>query len=232
MNTLNRTHIDIILWHRSRKNSTSPATPTATMAGSATALASYYYPTAMSWGYPHLEVLIPSSNQTESSYHKYRGLGTSSTEWNPTDGSLALIGGKSAPFSTSIAAVSLYSGSLDIFITGGNDNTVYHKWHTNNATWSPDGIDSWEPRSQFSAGTAPAAVSWGPDRMDVFVLSAAASDLYQQGWDSTNGWYDWYRLGGNWTNYVPTVVSWGQNRLDAFVVDPKTNEMYHHGVDT
>jgi hypothetical protein len=63
--------------------------------------------------------------------------------------------------------------------------------------------------------------------MDIFVLSAAASDLYQQAWDSTNGWHDWYRLGGNWTSYVPTVVSWGENRLDAFVVDPKTKELYH-----
>jgi hypothetical protein len=63
--------------------------------------------------------------------------------------------------------------------------------------------------------------------MDIFVLSAAASDLYQQAWDSTNGWHDWYRLGVNWTSYVPTVVSWGENRLDTFVVDPKTKELYH-----
>jgi hypothetical protein len=65
----------------------------------------------------------------------------------------------------------------------------------------------------------PAAVSWGPNRIDVFVRGTDAR-LYTKSWDGS-AWSDYVQLGDepieNVDNTPPAVVSWGPNRIDVFV---------------
>jgi hypothetical protein len=64
----------------------------------------------------------------------------------------------------------------------------------------------------------PCAVSWGPDRLDIFVVGPGQS-LFHKAWDgqawtpSMTGWDD---LGGTCLS-APTATCWGPNRIDVFV---------------
>jgi hypothetical protein len=66
----------------------------------------------------------------------------------------------------------------------------------------------------------PGAVSWGPDRLDVFVVGTDAAVYHQYSNDNATTFYpaggNWERVGGNAAS-APSVVSWGPNRLDVFV---------------
>jgi hypothetical protein len=120
------------------------------MSGTATALSSYSYPTALSWGYPHLEVFALSSNNV---YWKYRGLASQDTIWNPTDGSLALVGGADASFDTTVAAIARGGQNVNIFIAGSMGDLI-DKYHQNSSSWSPVGSTSFSSVSRFKVTPA------------------------------------------------------------------------------
>ncbi len=61
---------------------------------------------------------------------------------------------------------------------------------------------------------APAAASWGPGRIDLFVRNTADGALWSRVWEG-NTWGTWGSLGGSITSR-PAAVSWGPNRLDVF----------------
>jgi hypothetical protein len=61
----------------------------------------------------------------------------------------------------------------------------------------------------------PVAVSWGPDRIDVFAVGTD-SGLWHRWWDGAS-WGGWESLGGV-IQSAPAAVSWGPNRLDLFAV--------------
>ena len=73
----------------------------------------------------------------------------------------------------------------------------------------------------------PVAVSWAPNRLDVFA-EGTDSALWHRWWDGSN-WGGWESLGGVLTS-PPTVVSWGPNRLDAFVLGTDS-ALYHRWWD-
>ena len=60
----------------------------------------------------------------------------------------------------------------------------------------------------------PAAVSWGPNRLDVFVIGRDNA-LWHRSNDGTN-WAAWESLGGLHTS-PPAAVTSGANRIDVFV---------------
>jgi len=66
----------------------------------------------------------------------------------------------------------------------------------------------------------PGAVSWGPNRLDVFVVGTDAAVYHMYSNDDSNTWYpagnNWERVGGNAAS-APSVVSWGPDRLDVFL---------------
>jgi hypothetical protein len=148
------------------------------MSGSATVLSNYFYPTPVSWEYPHLEVFVPSVNKKEAIYWKYRGLNSSCTTWNPTDGSLASIGGVLAEFDPSVAALTRSVGNVDVFHVGSTGDDTYHLYHWGNPTWHPVWWETLgEPTDAFSTAIAP--VSWNVDQIDLFALGGDSS-LCQQ----------------------------------------------------
>jgi hypothetical protein len=71
---------------------------------------------------------------------------------------------------------------------------------------------------------APAAVSWGPNRVDLFVHwddNTLRHSTYENGkWESFDA--EWNKLGGGVVD-SPAAASWGPNRLDVFVHDTTNN---------
>lgn len=99
------------------------------------------------------------------------------------------------------------SGRLDVFYRG-SDGSVWDGTTINGTTThaSLGGL--------LAPGTSPAAVSWGPNRMDVFV-DGVDNQLYHDAW-SGKGWSGWQGLGGLLSS-SPTVSSWAPGRLDVFI---------------
>jgi len=80
------------------------------------------------------------------------------------------------------------------------------------------------PRSKQSSGPV---VSWGPNRLDVFVLGADRAVYHKwwngQAWGPSLTGYE--NMGGTATS-VPQAVAWGQNRIDLFVTGTDS-ALYH-----
>jgi hypothetical protein len=83
-----------------------------------------------------------------------------------------------------------------------------------------------EARTESLGGTltpAPAAASWGPNRIDTFVRGTENA-IYHKWWDGT-AWRAWECL-SSILNESPGAVLWGPNRIDTFA--PGTdNSLYH-----
>jgi len=193
------------------------------MSGTATVLSIFNYPTALSWGYPHMEVFALDSIQAP--YWKWKESASSAPDdWNPQGNSLQFLGGQAAPFMNGLAAVTRGTDNVDIF-AAGSDYGLYHKYHPLDMVWGPSAYD-WESRGGTLA-SPPTVVSWAEDRLDVFAIGIAPEyGLFQQYWNE-NGWTGWIGLGGTWSTYAPTAVSWGPNRIDLFVINPVTQSLYH-----
>ncbi|MEO6990990.1 MAG: carbohydrate-binding protein [Candidatus Baltobacteraceae bacterium] len=101
---------------------------------------------------------------------------------------------------------------LDVFAKG-NNNHIWTKYWNGSGRWS-----AWEDLGAPSVGftgypSVPAAVSWGPNRIDCF-FGGADSRVYHISWNGST-WSGWTNIG------LPTysglaVSSWGANRLDLF----------------
>lgn len=66
--------------------------------------------------------------------------------------------------------------------------------------------------------SGPAAASWKPNRLDVFVRGPER-ELLHKWWDGVR-WSDWENLSGTLTS-SPAAVSWGENRIDVFARGPE-----------
>lgn len=200
------------------------------MSGPAVALSNYIYPTALSWGYPHLEVLALSPNH--SVHWKYRSsTAENPSDWTPPD-TLGLVGGEVSELQHGVAAVSRTPGAMDIFVAGIEQTSygLFHKYHNDSFEWEPVDYDSWDYLGGVLA-SGPLAVSTKPTRLDVFVIgSAPGYELFQKTWND-NVWGNWINLGGSWSKITPTAVVWGGGRIDVFVVNPETKALYTKGWD-
>ncbi len=76
--------------------------------------------------------------------------------------------------------------------------------------WSP-----WGARGS-ALEVAPAAASWGPNRLDVFARGEN-DHLWHKRWAGGKDWSEWRDLGGGQLTSAPAAVSWGPNRIDVFV---------------
>ncbi len=73
-----------------------------------------------------------------------------------------------------------------------------------------------------AVGSSPAAASWGPGRLDLFIRGEDNA-LWHRAY--SNGWGDWESLGGTLTS-DPAAVSWGEGRIDVFARD-QDNRLLH-----
>jgi serine protease AprX len=105
---------------------------------------------------------------------------------------------------------------MNVFATG-RDSSVYHKWW-DGATWGPNGTaGAWESLGGAALGP-PKAVSWAPNRIDLFVLGQDSS-LYHKSWDGStwtpNSGFEF--IGGSCHGAVE-AVSRTSGVLDVFVL--------------
>ena len=160
------------------------------------------------------------------------------SEWKNLGGSLT-----AAP-----AVASRDHTHLDLFIRGGDN----HMWHrsgdgSNFGNWTDLGGPPGEPIVSGDAhdpstvlvstagpgggivGTpveltsAPAAVSWGPNRIDTFARGKFGH-MWHKWWDGAT-WSGWEDLGGDLSSAV-AVSSRQENRLDCFVRGP-SDHLWH-----
>jgi hypothetical protein len=90
----------------------------------------------------------------------------------------------------------------------GSDGALYHRWFS--GSWS-----GWEFQGgQLASG--PGAVSWGPNRIDVFAASSADTSLIHKWWDGST-WHDWESLGGQLSGAAPAAASTAPGRLSIAV---------------
>lgn len=99
---------------------------------------------------------------------------------------------------------------LDIFVQGADGN-IYHKWRDGNK-WIPS--QTGYNKVGDVAGDGISAVTWGPDRLDIFARGKNNNSIWHR-WRDGLQWHDWESLEGN-ASSKPVAVTWGVNRLDVF----------------
>jgi hypothetical protein len=170
--------------------------------------------TAVSWGPDRLDLF--GSGIDGAIYHKAWAGGPS---WWPSDNpdDWHKLGGVTRDVPV---AVSWAPNRLDLFVVGG-DNAVYHKWWAGGPSWGPsDNPNDWH-KLGGTTKERPAVVSWGKDRLDIFVTGLDGA-IYHKAWDGGPSWWpsddpnDWHKLGGSAAG-SPAAVSWAKDRLDLFV---------------
>lgn len=79
---------------------------------------------------------------------------------------------------------------------------------------------------KWICSTEPAAVSWGPNRLDVFLIIQNVSCTH--GAYNGTAWV-WNDLGGQWAT-PPSALSWGVNRIDVFI-QGDSDQIYYQYYD-
>lgn len=132
--------------------------------------------------------------------------------------------------SISLSSTSWGFNRNDVYGIGSSDGSVQHKYW-DGYQWGPS-VEKLESLGGFSS-SPPAAVSWGPERADIFIVSENQTLLHKY-WDGAS-WKpsekEWENLGGELTySYALSVTSWGPHRLDVFGLGPnskKKNALWH-----
>ncbi|HSU15043.1 hypothetical protein [Longimicrobium sp.] len=110
-------------------------------------------------------------------------------------------------------AVAWGPNRLDVF-AAGDDRTLWHWWYEGHGWQGPEprGGSFPVPPAAGRPSPAPAAVSWGAGRLDVF---AVGTDQRLHHWWYQNGWGGPEMLAGL-AGSAPAAVSWAPGRLDVF----------------
>jgi hypothetical protein len=95
--------------------------------------------------------------------------------------------------------------------------------------WGPNGIaGSWENLEGEALCDTPTVVSWGPDRLDLFITKSDSS-VHVNSWDGLS-WSGWTALDKVVAVGQPKAVCWGKGRIDLFVKG-KDSGVWHNWYD-
>lgn len=162
-------------------------------------------PAAVSWGPNRIDCFVRGVD--DHTYHIRWDGGPTFKGWDDLG---------AAPNSSALAVASWTSSRLDLFTkvhVNEFGHFIWHKWSGDGSTWS-----AWENTIPVSLGfiqDEPAAVSWGPNRIDCFVRGPN-DHLHHMWWDgSFKGWDD---LGGTITSGPAVSSTRESNRLDCFAI--------------
>ncbi|KAK8088359.1 hypothetical protein PG997_003320 [Apiospora hydei] len=216
--------------------------------GSPTSVAPGFAPTAVSRGYPHLEVFAVTNSMENSVYRKYRNSNaTSAADFLPQGLEMELVGGGVDRDKTPSISVSwrhhvekgVPTNRTELHIAGVFDTKVFRKYRDQDGAggWSPGGTGQWDVFGANQWASSPVQVRYGPETslMGAFYLCRAQPGLGVCFWQWTpeNNW----SLAGNpiagksdlqpWA--APAVVAWAgdDRRLDVFVVSRVNNHLMH-----
>lgn len=179
------------------------------MTGTPASVAPGLAPTAVSWGYPHLEVFALTKNRTASVYRKWRDSNaTSARDFEPLGAAMALVGGAvdtgeapSVAVNRRVTAAAADDGGppqnrTDLHVLA--DKRIRRKYHSQDQNWGPgDAADSWNRfRSPADAIGAPTLVSYALDSslMKSFFLGVG-------GPNSCIYYYEWTKSNNDWGKY-------------------------------
>jgi uncharacterized protein YqjF (DUF2071 family) len=173
---------------------------------------------AVAWRPNRLDITVTGPDNNV--YHKAYEDGTWFPSVNPDEWDL--IGGTT---SEAPAVASWGQQRLDIFVRG-MDRQLYHKAY-DNGTWYPSaGPSSWDLLGGLMIGP-PVAVSWGPNRVDVFIQGLDTA-VFHRAWDN-GAWQAWDFLGSLIIG-TPSVVCWAPGRMD-ITVSGRDGRVYHKAYD-
>ena len=177
-------------------------------------------PKAISPGKEKMDTFQVSSNG--SLMHKF----WDGSAWRPAATAFESLGGE-LHGDTALAATVNGSNPIDVFGLSADGDRILHKYWDGSA-WQPEG----DKMEDLSDGTddiiyGPTAVSWGPNRTDIFALDAKRKPKHQY-WDGTSWLSKWESLGEATLTHSPTAISWGVNRLDLFGVDSDSGSLLHY----
>lgn len=102
-------------------------------------------------------------------------------------------------------------GQLYLFVRGGDQRIWYTLYEDSNLRWS-----EFAPIGNLTTSGEPHAVSWGPDRVDLFVCSNNGNATWHIAFDGSS-WTEWESLGGDSGN-SPKAVAKENGSLDVFVI--------------
>ncbi|XXH04574.1 hypothetical protein Hte_010991 [Hypoxylon texense] len=217
-------------------NSTSMSSP-AEMTGSPTSVSPGLAPTAVSWGYPHLEIFALTNNKTNSLYRKYRNINATSeskSEFLPEGYDMEYIGGNIDANSAPSVAVNHRretptNNQTEVFINA--EGSCYNNWHVNSQGWI-----WWGPVFPgLSVIGAPVVVRYNASVELVQVFSLGAADtsraVYYTKWHvRENEYTDPAQIPGpDLQDMKPAVIAWNgdDSRVDLFVVSQADNHLRH-----
>ncbi len=168
----------------------------------------------VSWGVNRLDIIRANSSDYTTGHKYWDGTGWKPTIW-PGLPTWQNLNGLSETFPN---VVSWGLNRLDTFVRG-SDRGIWINSSSDGLNWN--GWNSLGVGASGSPGfwTAPTAVAWGPNRLDVFDYEGDAT--YHKAWTGTSWWPSvtgWENLGNSPTPIVnsPEAVAWGPSRLDIF----------------
>ncbi|KAI1847955.1 hypothetical protein JX266_006068 [Neoarthrinium moseri] len=220
----------------------------AEMTGSPTSVAPGLAPTAISHGYPHLEIFAVTKNTTHSIYRKHRNSNaTALTDFLPAGRDLELVGGTIDVSRKPSIAVSRRNhkdtiesegtNRTELHFSGTGNNYGYRKYHDSDELW-PGGPNNSKAftSGQYQFASSPTQVVYHPneDMLKTFVLSQGTSGL-------SVFYYQWHQEDNSWSSAIPVqsgdmhqwstpvVVAWAgdDTRLDVFVIARANNHLLH-----
>ena len=121
-------------------------------------------------------------------------------------------------------AVVAHPGRIDVFLVG-EDGDLYHYWLKNGEHYRLESLGSAPSLGGNFQQGAVSAVSWNPDRRDVFAVSTD-SRLVHYWQDAGEGFFHQETIRDVPGAGRPTAVSWGAPRWDVFLIADDQN--LHH----
>jgi hypothetical protein len=154
-------------------------------------------PAVTSWGPNRLDIVVRGADA--QLWHR-AWFGSFWGPWEPLGGVLT-----SAP-----AVASWGTNRLDIFVAGADAQLWSLAWlgSAGWSGWAPLGA----PAAGLQPGTAPAAESWAPGRIDLLAVDNAGRSMRRP----YNGRWGSWSVSADVVTSTPAVASWAPGRLDHF----------------
>jgi hypothetical protein len=179
---------------------------------------------AVSWGPDRIDAFVLC--QFNIAWYSWTNPGTSGNGWSVQPISVQPMG-VSGPVPYGLpTAVARALGQMDLFFQSlplpPSASQLVHY------AYDPSVPGNWSGGAPLGGVMAspPCAVSWGPDRLDVFSAVADGGFLQHWFWDSSGGWGGPETIYGFFTGQ-PTAVSFAQGRLDIFGIDADSLQLNH-----
>lgn len=177
---------------------------------------------AVSWGVNRIDLFTAGTYSADGNSTVYQHKSFNGSTWSPSQTGWQTLDTVQSGAGFKADVVSYAPNRLDVFMRRESDGSLNRQWF-NGTAWQPTSLFypfglTWQGMSGGISPKTPSAVSWGPNRLDVFVRGSDGAVWIDSSADGGTSWTGWNLLGGGGsTDYdSPAVDAWGPNRLDVF----------------